>query len=138
MVHVQPSGLERLMTLSPCFAIRTPLFNSFLISIADTRTFNSPLNLNRTKRFLFLMLSSNAILTTLSPHPSTERKRSLIFKLNGNLSHLGNTRFSYLIRTLTYRCLRICSSPCLLQSALDDLRGICHAMGTPVGLFLIT
>ena len=27
-----------------------------------------------------------------------------------------------LIRTLTYRCLRICSSPCLLQSALDDLK----------------
>ena len=57
-VHVQPSGLEMSMTLSPCFTIRTLLFNSFLISIAGTRTFNSPLNLNRTKRFLFLMSSS--------------------------------------------------------------------------------
>ena len=50
------------MTLSPYLTIRTPLFNSFLISIAGTRTFNSPLNLNWTKRFLFLMFSSNAIL----------------------------------------------------------------------------
>ena len=29
---------------SPYFTIRTPLFNFFLISIADTRTFNSLLN----------------------------------------------------------------------------------------------
>ena len=83
-----------IVEISPCFTIRTPLFNSFLISIAGTRTFNSPLNLNRTKRFLFLMFSSNAILTTLSPLPSTERKRSLVFTLNGILSHLGNTRLT--------------------------------------------
>ena len=33
-----------------------------------------------------------------------------------------HTSESNLIRTLTYRYLRICSSPCLLQSALDDLK----------------
>ena len=37
-----------------------------------------------------------------------------------------------LIRTLTYCCLRICSSPCLLQSVEMTSRGICHVMGTPV------
>ena len=43
-----------------------------------------------------------------------------------------------LIRTLTYRCLRICSSPCLLQSALDDLKRHLSRNGYPVVLFLIT
>ena len=42
-----------------------------------------------------------------------------------------------LIRTLTYRCLRICSSPFLLQSALDDLKKLLHAMVTP-GVLLVT
>ena len=39
-----------------------------------------------------------------------------------------------LIRTLTYRCLRICSSPCLLQSALDDLRRHLSRNGYPRGI----
>ena len=37
-----------------------------------------------------------------------------------------------LIWTLTYRCLRICSSSSLLQSALNDLKDLLsHAMATP-------
>ena len=43
-----------------------------------------------------------------------------------------------LIPTLTYRCLRICSSPRLLQSALDDLKRHLSRNGYPVVLFLIT
>ena len=43
-----------------------------------------------------------------------------------------------LIRTLTYRCLRICSSPRLLQSALDDLKKQLSRNGYPVVLFHIT
>ena len=54
---IWPSGLDMLMTLLSYFTIRTPLFNSFLISIADTTTFNI-------QRFLPLMSSSNATLTT--------------------------------------------------------------------------
>ena len=43
-----------------------------------------------------------------------------------------------LIRTLTYCCLRICSSSSLLQSALNDLKDLCHATAIPGVLFLTT
>ena len=39
-----------------------------------------------------------------------------------------------LIRTLAYRCLRICSSPCLLQSALDDRKKHLSRNGYPRGI----
>ena len=39
-----------------------------------------------------------------------------------------------LIRTLTYRCLRICSSPCLPKSALDDLKRHLSRKGYPRGI----
>ena len=39
-----------------------------------------------------------------------------------------------IIRTLSYRCLRICSSPCLLQSALDDLKRHLSRNGSPRGI----
>ena len=39
-----------------------------------------------------------------------------------------------LIRTLTYRCYQICSSPALLQSALDDLRKLFLQDGYPQGI----
>ena len=120
-VLVQPSGLDMLMTLSPYFPIRAQLFNFFLISIAGTREFNSPLNLNRTKRFLFLVFSSNANLTTPFPLPSTERKRLLASEPNGILLRLENAKLTSSAHLITNRCLQICSSPCLLQSALDDL-----------------
>ena len=113
--------------------IRTPLFNSFLISIAGTRTFNSPLNLNRTKRFLFLIFSSNAILSTLFPLSSTERKRSLVSTLNGILSHHGNTKLTSSAHLLIVVC-GFCSSSCSLQSALDDLKRHLSRIGYPRGI----
>ena len=39
-----------------------------------------------------------------------------------------------LIRTLTYRCYRICSSASLLQSALDDLRKLLLQNSYPYGI----
>ena len=39
-----------------------------------------------------------------------------------------------LIRTLTYRCYRICSSASLLQSALGDLRKLLLQNGYPQGI----
>ena len=39
-----------------------------------------------------------------------------------------------LIRTLTYRCYRICSSSLLLQSALDELRKLLLQNGYPQGI----
>lgn len=39
-----------------------------------------------------------------------------------------------LIRTLTYRCFRICSTPSLLQSALKDLRNLLLQNGFPLGI----
>ena len=38
-----------------------------------------------------------------------------------------------LVRTLAYRCIRICSSPRLLQFTLDDLKRILLLNGYPVG-----
>ena len=38
-----------------------------------------------------------------------------------------------LVRTLAYRCIRICSSPRLLQLALDDLKRILLLNGYPMG-----
>ena len=37
------------------------------------------------------------------------------------------------VRTLAYRCIRICSSPRLFQSALDDLKRILLLNGYPMG-----
>ena len=68
---LQPSGLDMLMTLDSL----------------DTRKINLPLNLDRTKRFLFLMFSSNANQTTLFP-------LALVFTLNGILSHLRSTKLT--------------------------------------------
>ena len=39
-----------------------------------------------------------------------------------------------LIRTLTYRCFRICSSPSLLQAAIKDLRKLLLQNGHPQGV----
>ena len=39
-----------------------------------------------------------------------------------------------LIRTLTYRCFRICSSPSLLQAAVKDLRKLLLINGYPQGV----
>ena len=39
-----------------------------------------------------------------------------------------------LLRTLTYRCLHICSSSNLLQSALDDLKKLLSRNGYPRGI----
>ena len=111
-----------LMTRSPYFTIGTPLFNSFLISIADTRTFNSPLSLNRTRRFLdFLMFSSNANLTTLFPLSSTERKRSLDSTLNGILLHLENTKLTSSAHLLIVVCESV-HHPVCYSLLLDDLK----------------
>ena len=38
-----------------------------------------------------------------------------------------------LVRTLAYSCIRICSSPRLFQSALDDLKRILLLNGYPMG-----
>ena len=38
-----------------------------------------------------------------------------------------------LVRTLAYRCIRICSPPRLLQLALDDLKRILLLNGYPMG-----
>ena len=38
------------------------------------------------------------------------------------------------IRTLTFRCFRICSSPFLLRSCLDELRKLLLQNGYPAGV----
>ena len=41
-----------------------------------------------------------------------------------------------LMRTLTYRCFRICSSATLLQSALDDLKKLLSHNGYPLSIVI--
>ena len=73
------------------------------------------------------------------------KKRNLLvlFKFNGELNVLVpaikirkelNSAHLLIIHTLTCRCLRICSSPCLLQSALDDLKRHLSHNGYPRGI----
>jgi len=57
------------------------------------------------------------------------KKTSLAFTPNG--IRLLRARKKNLIRTLTYRCYRICSSASLLQSALGDLRKLLLQNGYP-------
>ena len=42
--------------------------------------------------------------------------------------------FYHIIRTLTYRCFRICSSAPLLKSALEDLKNVLLKNGYPRGI----
>ena len=78
------------------------------------------------KRFLFLMFSSNAILTTLFQfHLPKENVQWSLYSMGFFTTSKSKIN---LICTLSYRCLQIWIIS----------RGICHAMGTPVLLFLIT
>ena len=56
--------------------------------------FNLPLKLNTTKKFLSLMFQSNAVITILSQHLFTARKRSLDFILNRTHLHLESPRLT--------------------------------------------
>ena len=64
----------------------------FINNLWSKKLPDSKLKDKSAKYLLFLMFSSNAILITLFPLPSTERKRSLVSTPNGILSHHGNTR----------------------------------------------
>ena len=86
--------------------------------------------MNRIKRFLFLMFSSNANLTTPFPLPSTERKLSLASTLNGILSRLKNTQLT----SSAHLLIVVSEFVHLLQSALDDLKKYLSRNGYPHGI----
>ena len=73
---------------------------------------------------------------TFSLHLSTGRRHSQAITPSGIHSHLASTKKikTNLIRTLTYRCFRICSSPSLLQAAIKDLRKLLLQNGYPQGV----
>ena len=89
-----------------------------------------------TNKFLSFMFQSNALITTPSQHPFTARKLWLDF--NKWDSFTPRKYKINLIRTLTYRCLRICSSSSLLQSALNDLKELLSCNGYPRGVITWT
>ena len=72
-------------------------------------------------------------MTTLSQHPSIERRHSLVFILTKWDSFTPRKYKINLVRTLAYRYIRICSSPRLLQFTLDDLKRILLLNGYPMG-----
>ena len=65
------------------------------------------------------------------------KKRSLVSTLNGILSHHGNTRLT-LSAHLLIIVWEFVHHPVCYNLLYMISRGICHAMGTPVVLFLIT
>ena len=73
------------------------------------------------------MFSSNVDLITPSALTSIGKKYWLVSTPNGTHSLLAIS----VIRTLTYRCFRICSTPSLLKSALKDLRNPLLQNGFP-------
>ena len=73
------------------------------------------------------MFSSNVALITPSALTSIGKKYWLVSTPNGTHSLLAIS----VIRTLTYRCFRICSTPSLPQSALKDLRNPLLQNGFP-------
>ena len=54
--------------------------------------------------------------------------------LNGTHLHHANSKSILYIRTLTYRCFRICSTASLLQSAIEDLKRLLLQNGYPQGI----
>ena len=58
-------------------------------------------------------------------------QKAFIPTLNWTLSHLGSTKLTSSAHFLSYRCLRIGSSPWLLQCALDDLKRHLSRNGYP-------
>ena len=74
------------------FATRTQLLTFFIIWIVTITTCNSPLNLNRTVKYLSWKSLSSANRTTPSQHRFTAKKSSLAFTLNATPLHLVSTR----------------------------------------------
>ena len=73
----------------------------------------------------------SSVITTHFQLLYTIKRLSLVFTASGTPLLLGSIRS---IRTLTYRCLRVCSKSTLLQSALSDLKNSLLQNGYPRGV----
>ena len=73
------------------------------------------------------MFQSNAMITTLSQHTFTARKLSSGLNTKWDSFTPRNYKINF-IRTLTYHCLRVCSSTSLPQSAFNDLTNLVHVV----------
>ena len=88
-------------------------------------TFNLPLNLNKTLDVSVKRQDNSSFSTSLY------RKKTFT-ELYTKWDLFTPRKYKInLIRTLTCRCLRICFSSCLLQSALNDLKNLLSRNGYP-------
>ena len=99
-------GLDTSRTLLRYFATKTQLSSFFIISTPGMTTFNLPLILKTTNKFLSLMCQSNALITTPSQHSFTARKLSLDFMLYNTVMTFIWVKRSvvYMIEALAKNC----------------------------------
>ena len=79
-------------------------------------------------KFHSLISFGNAILTAPSQLQSIERRHSSVVYTKWDSFNPRKYKIN-LVRTLAYHCIRICSSPRLLQLALDNLKRILSLNG---------
>lgn len=125
------------MTPLPCLTMSFLRPNFYNTSTLATATENSPSNLRSTARFLFRCFRQ----TLLSKHAF----RTYIYwkkaftGLYTKWDSFAPRKYKInLIRTVTNRCFRICSTPSLLQSALKDLRNLLLQNRFPLGIISFT
>ena len=113
--------------------IKNSLTWAILVSIGKTQTAVTNIFLNC---ITFINLTFRMLQKFI------ERRHSPVFTPSGWDSFTPLKYKINLVRTLAYCCIRICSSPWLLQLALDDLkhvsRGSCYLMATLWELLNIT
>ena len=114
------------MTLSPCLTIRTKLQDFYITSITGISIYYGT---RRKPRDPILrcphQTPSKCLLYTSTPQKDFHR----------SLHQVGPRKYKVnLIRTLTYRCFRICSTFSSLQAALSDLKKTLLLNGYPKGI----
>ena len=97
--------------------------------MGDTTTLNSQLSLNKTMKFHSLIMKRNRDNSFLT---SIYRKKTFTGLYTKRDSFTPRKYKINLVRILAYRCIRICSSPRLLQFTLDDLKRIVSLNGYPM------
>ena len=107
-----------LTTPSPCLTVKTHHHSFCTTSITVTQISNSPLNLKRTQSeensripFLDIVIKRHSL--TFSPSICRKKIFTGLYTKRDNFTP-GKCKVN-LIRTLTFRCIRIGSSPSLLR-----------------------
>ena len=122
------SRLDTSMTLLPYFATKDTAikFIHYLNSRHDNIQFT--IDFENNQQIPFLDVSIERI--DNNPFSTSIYRKKTFIGLYTKWDSFTRRKYKInLIRTLTYRCLRICSSSSLLQSALNDLKDLLSPPG---------